>query len=158
MNVTLEARTTPPLGPEMNDEEVLLEEYLQPGSDVSSLISFIAERLQGSETLRIVIYGQRQTLDTKPKLEVKLEQESSDEEENFENSDSELDDDKNTIPKILKCPLSEDEDDGKFERKASDRIVRIVCKRCCQIFLRKDLKNHQRTCLGKGQESEVCRI
>ena len=145
---------------ETNDEEVLLAKYLQPGYDVSSLLSFIVERLQENVALRIVIYGQRLDAEIESKLEVspKLEQETSDEEEdNFVNcdNDSEIDDDydENAIPKIIN--FREPDEEEEFDKKAN---VRTVCMMCCKIILKRDLKKHELTCKKYDKDSEVSNV
>ena len=61
--------------------DLLLEQELQPDADISSLLSFIVERQESGEILRIVIYRQM-TLDSEHKLELEpkyKEEELSDE-------------------------------------------------------------------------------
>ena len=73
----------------------------------------------------------------------------------MESADKEIEDDKNEIPKILNFREPDEEEKEKVEKKAKVRDARIVCKRCCTMVWRRDLKEHQETCRKDDPDCEV---
>ena len=150
--------------------DLLLEQELQPDENISSLLSFIVERQESGEILRIVIYRQM-TLESEHKLEPKYKEEELSDEEEPDPHLPPSDEDyipqiskTSKDPKIIKFQLSETKLAKKAKRKErkerkemkekKDPNVKIMCEECGKNVGAKYLKFHQRRCGVKKPEPD----
>ena len=136
--------------------DILLDQELHPGDDISSLLSFVLERQATAEILRVVIYRQI-TEDTEHKLQSEYkEEEVSDKEEPDPDPDLPASDEENLAqisdtsaePKIIRFRLSDEklEKKGRKPKEKKDPNVQIMCEECGKNVRAKYLKFHQRRC------------